>query len=133
MENGWVKGGGESCAVMRGVVVVGVMCVWWWGGMLQSVCGMVVWRRGEQSIWLYSWRRVQEGGVVGGFVGGGEGGVGGGLEGVKGRVGGVEGGGRLERSERLYQVPIGFSTQHTTLAGRDELSLATCEPQARGW
>ena len=61
MENGWVKGGGESCAVMRGVVVVGVMCVWWWGGMLQSVCGMVVWRRGEQSIWLYSWRRVQEG------------------------------------------------------------------------
>ena len=71
--------------------------------------------------------------MVESFVGGGEGGVGGGLDGVKGRWEEVEGGGRLERSERLYQVPIGFSTQHTTLAGRDELSLATFEPQARGW
>ena len=33
----------------------------------------------------------------------------------------------------LYQVPIGFSNKHTTLAGRDDMCLATCEPQARGW
>lgn len=33
----------------------------------------MVWRRSEQSTWLYSWRRVQEGGVVEGVVGGGEG------------------------------------------------------------
>ena len=133
MESEWEEGGG-----VKGIR--DVVCLWCVGGegwrgklILWWISGMVVWRRGEQSIWLYSWRRVQEGGVVEGFVGGGEGGVGGGLEGVKERVGGVEGGGRLERSERLYQVPIGFSTQHTTLAGRDELSLATCEPQARGW
>ena len=71
--------------------------------------------------------------MVESFVGGGEGGVGGGLDGVKGRWEEVEGGGRLERSERLYQVPIGFSNKHTTLAGRDDMCLATCEPQARAW
>ena len=44
----------------------GKLILWW-------ISGTVVWRRGEQSTWLYSWRRVQEGGVVEGVVGGGEG------------------------------------------------------------
>ena len=116
------------------------MCVWCvWGGGLRGklilwwISGIVVWGRGEQSTWLYSWRRVQEGGVVEGFVGGGEGGVGGGLDGVKGRVQEWRGEEGMGRSERSYQVPIGFSTQHTTLAGRDDMSSTPCEPQARNW
>jgi hypothetical protein len=60
MESEWEEGGGVKG--IRDVVCLrcvggegwrGKLILWW-------ISGMVVWRRGEQSIWLYSWRRVQE-------------------------------------------------------------------------